>query len=80
MSSTGRSSADGEVKCSGNRNGYGTETHLLPRNQQDGALFGVHHLPENVVKDEQLAPAVLQQLHLVVDLRRNKKSEVKRVK
>lgn len=26
------------------------------------------HLPENVVKDEEFAPAVLQQLHLVVHL------------
>lgn len=30
------------------------------------------HLPENVVKDEEFAPAVLQQLHLVVHLVRQK--------
>ncbi|TNN62059.1 hypothetical protein EYF80_027730 [Liparis tanakae] len=35
---------------------------------QDGALLGMHHLPENMVKDEQFTPAVLQQLHLVVHL------------
>ena len=30
------------------------------------------HLAEDVVQDEQLAPAVLQQLHLVVHLRRSR--------
>lgn len=51
-------------------------THLLTSDQQDGALFGVDHLPENVVKDEEFAPAVLQQLHLVVHLVREKHCEV----
>jgi len=32
----------------------------------------MHHLPEDVVEDEEFAPAVLQQLHLVVHLVRNK--------
>lgn len=35
-------------------------THLLACDQQDGALLGMHHLPENMVEDEELTPAVLQ--------------------
>lgn len=35
-------------------------THMLACNQQDGALLGMHHLPENMVEDEELTPAVLQ--------------------
>lgn len=50
---------------------YGPQTHLLPCNQQDGAFLGVHHLAENVVKDEKLAPAVLEKFHLVVNLKRS---------
>lgn len=54
------------------RNRWTFTTHLLPRNQQDGALLGVHHLAENVVKDEKLAPAILEKFHLVVDLKQNR--------
>lgn len=49
----------------------GADTHLLPCDQEDGALFGVHHLPENVVQDEEFTPTVLEKLHLVVNLRRD---------
>lgn len=49
----------------------GVDTHLLPRHQEDGALFGMHHLPENVVQDEEFTPTVLEKLHLVVNLRRD---------
>lgn len=44
------------------------QTHLLACNQQNGALLGVHHLAENVVKDEKLTPAVLKEFHLVINL------------
>ncbi len=47
------------------------DAHLLPRDQEDGALFGVHHLPENVVQDEEFTPTVLEKLHLVVNLIRD---------
>ncbi|KAL0160159.1 hypothetical protein M9458_043884, partial [Cirrhinus mrigala] len=50
------------------------DAHLLPRDQEDGALFGVHNLPENVVQDEEFTPAVLEKLHLVVNLRRDRKN------
>ncbi len=50
---------------------HGGDAHLLPRDQEDGALFGVHHLPENVVQYEEFTPTVLEKLHLVVNLRRD---------
>lgn len=68
MSSTGRWSADVNA-VSGKRKRTALKTHLLPCNQQDGALLGMHHLPENVVKDEKLAPAILKKFHLVINLK-----------
>ena len=42
--------------------------HLLAGHQENGAVLGVENLPEDVVEDEEFAPAVLQELHLVVNL------------
>lgn len=39
--------------------------HLLPCDQQDAALLAMLNLTVDVVKNQQLAPAVLQQCHLV---------------
>lgn len=39
--------------------------HLLPGDQQDAAFLAVLNLAVDVVEYQQLAPAVLQQCHLV---------------
>lgn len=52
-------------------------THLLACNQQNGALLGVHHLAEDVVKDEKLTPAVLKEFHLVINLKQIREREKK---
>lgn len=43
-------------------------SYLLAGHQRQAVLFPVQDLAENVVEDQQLAPAVLQQLHLVPNL------------
>lgn len=43
-------------------------THLLPGDQQHTVLFAMLQLPVHMVEHQQLAPAVLQQLHLVSHL------------
>lgn len=51
-------------------------SHLLASDQQHTVLLAVLQLPVDVVKHQQLTPAVLQQLHLVTHLKQSGSSTV----
>lgn len=43
-------------------------SHLLSSDQVDAALSAVGHLSTQVIQDQQLTPAALQQNHLILHL------------
>lgn len=49
-------------------------TYLLPSNQEQTALFAIQDLSRDNVQEQQITPAVVQQLHLVTHLGAESKS------
>lgn len=55
---------------------FSQDTHVFSSNQEDCPFLPMRHLSVNVIENQELTPAVLKQLHLVINLQLKEKGHV----